>query len=98
MDFIKVQWFCCNFILQLHFLFYHKPLDFVGDLCYIFSDVFLYIYIYIYIYKHIFFNKKLRSSLSTESFLIFLLFCVVMETIAYCISNVIRYYIFVVIR
>ena len=21
MDFIKVQWFCCNFILQLHFLY-----------------------------------------------------------------------------
>ena len=41
MDFIKVQWFCCNFILRLHFLFYHKPLDFVGDLCYIFSDVFI---------------------------------------------------------
>ena len=47
MDFIKVQWFCCNFILQFNFLCYHKPLDFVGDLCYIFSDVYIYIYIYI---------------------------------------------------
>ena len=25
---------------QFNFSFYHKPLDFVGDLCYIFSDVF----------------------------------------------------------
>ena len=37
------------------------------------SSVVLHIYIYIYICTHIF-NKKLRLSLSTESFLIFLLF------------------------
>ena len=42
MDFTNVQWFSCNFILQFNFLFYHKPLDFVGDLCYIFSDVCIY--------------------------------------------------------
>ena len=35
-----------------------------------------------------FFNKKLRSSLSTASFLIFLLLSIVMRTIAYRISFV----------
>ena len=32
MDFIKVQWFCCNFILQLHFLYIY---------------IYIYIFIYI---------------------------------------------------
>ena len=39
MDFIKVQGFCCNFILQFNFLFYHNRLDFIGDLCYIFDTL-----------------------------------------------------------
>ena len=60
--------------------------------------VYIYTHLFnIYIYTHLF-NKKSRSSLSTESFLIFLFFCIVMKTIVYCISNVIRYYIFIVIR
>ena len=37
-----------------------------------------------------FYYKKLRSSVSSESFLTFLLFFVVMRTIAHCISIVIR--------
>ena len=36
-----------------------------------------------------FFNKKLRSGLSTESFSILLLFSIVMRTMTYCISIVI---------
>ena len=35
------------------------------------------------------FDKKLRSSLSTENFSIFLLFSIVMRTITYCISIII---------
>ena len=36
-----------------------------------------------------FFNKKLRSSLSTESFLTFPLFSIIMRKVAYCIYIVI---------